>query len=295
MKNKCDIFLEKFRNCASRTEFSSPVGNSLSATSPAGNPGGGTICSPFTGGASASNSQNGILSSITYILPTSPVVSSPHLSVASFAAGGPDVQSLNQKIIMDQFDIPTQDFTDGFELADGSKLKGADGQILDQYFSLHSTGMIGLASSNAGVTAAGSYQFAVLSDDGAIFSASEVNGNTASVQNDGNHNDIFACSSHSVNLQPGAPVSFQMDYYQGPPQRLALILLWRKVDPNNPATLQDTLCGSGTTGHGTYFFAPDSQGVPQPTANYNAILSHGWQVVPSANFVLPAGTLNSCN
>ena len=287
-----------FQNCAPVSFVPIPQnGNGLNQVSSTASP----ICNPLTNGTGVGTGQNGVLTTITYLPPTSSVVTQTSLSTASFLPGQPDVQVIPNPVYLNEFSIFTQNFTLGFQTANGTDVVDLNGNELDQYFSLQSQGFIGAATP-------GAYQFAILSDDGSVFYIGDGQGHFQPlINNDGSHSNRFSCAQTVVNVGANSLIPFQINYYQGPPVRLGLMLFWRIVDPGNSTTMADPLCPSpqfGTTEGDEYFFGVDpNSGLPVPTTNYDnpaagsttGILNRGWQVVPAQSFFLTQGTSNPCN
>ena len=248
------------------------------------------VCDPF--GTSGGGATSGLQASLTYIPPNSPENTTSAeidaLTVSSFLAGAPDVVSENTQIFLSQLDVPDQDFTDGFQAANGQSLTDLSGNVLVSFFALHIDSNLVLPSGMP----AGDYEFAVLSDDGAIVSIGAPGSSTANQQlinNDGAHSNTIGCSSTTVSMSAGQSIPLHVEYFQGPPVRLGLILFWRPIAAGQ--SLADSQCG---VNEGDSYYFMDSSTGPQPTQNYQDFLSRGWQVVPPSAFVLPSGTTNPC-
>jgi hypothetical protein len=261
----------------------------LSVTNPPPND---PICTPFdnTTGSSKNkvSAQNGLSATLTYI-PSSYITKTTVLSTQSFIPGMPNVVKVPNPVILNQLDIFTQDFTLGFPTASGT-LDDLNGNELDQYFSLQIPGSIML---NSGDTA-GNYQFMLLSDDGATMSLVNSAGTLVPfINDDGTHSNQLGCETSTVPLQVNQPLNFQVNWYQGPADRLGLVLLWRKGASVNLA--QSSNCGMAQDD--AYYFTSDpTTDLPVATSNWtNMVAQGGWSVVPASNFYLPAGTTNPCN
>ncbi len=105
-------------------------------------------------------------------------------------------------ICMTKFDVPVRDFTAGFPDIPG----------LFEWFALE-------AKANLVVNNAGTYNFRLLSDDGARLYID----NKIAVDNDGVHKPQDA--SASLNLSAGEH-EFRLQYFQGPRTQIALQLFW---------------------------------------------------------------------
>jgi hypothetical protein len=248
------------------------------------------VCNPF--GETGGSANSGLQATLTYIPPNSPENTTSAeidmLTVASFLSGAPDVVTENTEVFLSQLDVPDQNFTDGFQGANGTSLTDLSGNVLVSFFALHIDSELVLPSGMP----AGNYQFAVLSDDGSIVSIGAAGSSVASQQlidNDGPHSNTLGCATQTVSLSAGQSIPLHVEYFQGPPVRLGLILFWRQISAGQ--SLSDSLCG---VEEGDSYYFTDSSSGPQPTQNYQNLLSRGWQVVPPSAFVLPSGTSNPC-
>jgi len=260
---------------------------SLPLTTPASNP---MVCNPFGGGEAnaTGNPHNGLQASLTYIPAESPLTANggQGLTINSFSSGSPDVVLEPTPIIFNQLNVPTVDFSVGFQNSAGATLTDSLGKTLNQYFSLHLDSLLML---NPGEVE-GDYQLGLLSDDGAILSLS-LNGSGGLqdwINNDGTHQNQLGCAAQTVHLKPSVPIPVHIDYFQGPLYRIGLILLWRF----NPGSLYESLCGKDE--HDQFYFRPTVNNPSLPTSNFQGLLNRGWSIVPASNFYLPSGT-NNCN
>ncbi len=182
--------------------------------------------------------------------------------------------------------VPTRDFTEGFPNANGQLLT-FNGSVLLEWFALFMESEIQLGPQDA----PGSYQLALLADDGAVLSI-KAPGNDSFVQfinDDGTHPTTMACATTPLVLNSYDTVPMQLEYYQGPRYQIALQLLWRPWPTSGSAV--DPLCGTS----GNYqFFDPDN--IPStPEQNYLNLESRGWKPLTSSNYVIPNGGSNPCN
>ncbi|MBC7661883.1 MAG: hypothetical protein H7249_19495 [Chitinophagaceae bacterium] len=106
-------------------------------------------------------------------------------------------------VCMDQFDVPTRSFQDGFPGVPG----------LYEWFALHTAGRIVIPTD-------GPYTFRLTSDDGSIF---YIDG-TKVVDNDLAHSTKAV--EGNTNLTAGDH-AFVLDYFQGPADQIALQLFWK--------------------------------------------------------------------
>jgi len=189
-------------------------------------------------------------------------------------------------VFLNQLNIPTRDFTEGFPAANGTLLS-FQGSVLLQWFSLYLESEIQLGPTDA----PGAYQFALLADDGAVMNI-KAQGNDAFTQfinDDGTHPTTMACSTTPLTINQYDLIPMQLSYYQGQKYQIALQLLWRPWPTSGSAV--DPLCGTS----GNYqFFDPDT--VPStPQQNYLDLESRGWKPLAPANFIIPGNGTNPCN
>ncbi len=250
-----------------RAEFAFENGGSFSQTEPP------TVCSPFDPANPPSN-QNGLAGSIQYLEASQPRYS----SVLDMVSKGKDA---GVKLILSQLDVPTVAFTKGFvDSKTGAALKTSSGDTLIEWFSIDVRSELLLSDTDS----AGFYQLALLSDDGAVLNidATLTDAGTLLVDNDGEHPTRMGCASKGIELKKNISRPIRVKFYQGPRYHIALTLMWRKVSAENSAT--DANCG--LTGNDVFW---DSTKTPSlATAKYNELLTRGWKVVPSKNFILPS-------
>jgi hypothetical protein len=153
---------------------------------------------------------------------------------------------------------------------------------LNEYFSLHFTGRLKTSKAEGSKV----YQFAIISDDGAIFSIYNGSRYQEIVNNDGTHSAKLACSAIPVKVYPFTALSipFKLDYYQGPRSEIALILMYREWTDN---TVEEPLCG---TEGSAYWFNPVNSAPQDP---YKQLLTRGWKPVPDSMIFL--NTVSSHN
>jgi hypothetical protein len=260
----------------------SPVAGQIPSTTPSTLPSPipeKTVCDPF-GTTSpvvpATEVGHGLIASLKYLDDSMP----RYTTVGDYQKYGLPVDA---NFYFFQLNVPTRYFTQGFQNQNGMSLSKPDGTILYEYFSLHYESQL-LLPKGMGTK---KYQMGVIADDGTVLRVNQGVGYTTWVNNDGTHPTRFACAKKALQLndQQGLPIT--VDYYQGPRYNIALMLMIREwtddtasgssFNPNDP------FCGA--EGNDLFF---DYQTIPsQPKANFQALLSRGWQVVPAEYFYLP--------
>jgi len=204
--------------------------------------------------------------------------------VADYINNGTDT---GVTVFLNSINVPTRDFYEGFPAANG-QLLSFNNQVLLEWFALDLHSDLQLQATDT----AGDYQFALLSDDGAIFSLQlpGSQGFTTIVNDDGTHPTTMACATSPVTFTQGQPIPMHLQYYQGPRYQIALQLMWRPW-PSKQSSVNDPLCGAS----GNYeFFDPDVE-PSTPQQNYLALLARGWLPVPAGNFVIPYEGINPCS
>lgn len=242
------------------------------------------VCDPFNGENSSSGGAeaSGIHSRLHYI----PGDGSGYSTVSDFITFGTEVDA---DIFFNQLFVPTRPFDRGFVTQGGQTLMAADGvTTLYEWFAMRFKGRLKLGSQDL----PGSYQMAILSDDGAVLDIDHGNGLIERlVDNDGWHGTRMGCAADPLDLNVGDRVPFSLDYFQGPRFHIALVVLWRPW-PSDPSQVQDPLCGKV----GNSFWFDSTQDPPAPTANFQALLERGWRVLTPDNYLLPeANVTNPCN
>lgn len=194
-------------------------------------------------------------------------------------------------IFMSNFDIPTKPFRRGFVTTEGNLIRDAYGKIVDKHFSLHFETVLQLRSGDV----AGNYQFALLSDDGAVLKIDKGNGLETVVDGDGKHAMKMSCAADPVYLDQSSALPLNIDYYVGSRGHLGLVLLWRewpveaesshKKNQSSHHQWMDSECGAQGEGR---FFNPGHWKHGKHTKTFEDLLARGWKVVPAGNLFLPA-------
>lgn len=237
--------------------------------------------------------------------PSSPVICDPNSAPVSaeyglrgelYTATANESQNVDQMIqrgtklssdlYLNDLAIPTTAFDRGFTSVDGHTLKDLQGQTLIEYFALNLHSQLALSETDS----EGEYQLAVLADDGAILSVTDLNGQTVTVNNDGLHQTQMQCAGSTVTMRRGRPLPMKLKWYQGPRMHIALTMLWRKVSSSSSSALKEEACGAA--GNDLFW---DSSKVPSvQTDYYQRILSRGWKVLGKKNFLLKPPEQNPC-
>jgi len=180
-----------------------------------------------------------------------------------------------------ELNISPRAFDKGFVTDDGTVLKGDNGAKVSNFFSLQFESMLRLMPHDP----EGHYQFALLADDGAVMRIRQDDGNyTVIVDNDGDHATRLGCAAQSVAMTRDMSLQIQVDYFQGPNEYVALALLWRQVDPSDPASLSDPLCGET----GTNLFFDPSKIPSAPMLGWQQLTDRGWRVIGPRNLYMPS-------
>jgi len=251
-----------------------------------------TVCSPLAGSGGA-----GTVSSGPSIGPTLAAVSGLAGRLYALKPGSPLPQNLQQlfanstdqnvNVFLNDVNVPTRLFNEGFPAADGHLLTDSTGQTLVEYFGLDLSSGLQLGPQDT----PGDYQLALLADDGALLSLENGSPNNLItwIDNDGLHPTRMGCATQPLNFQPGQNIPIRLQYFQGPRYEIALTLMWRHWPTNGQCT-SDPLCG--TTGNYA-FFNPDKASAPEQ--NYIDLLTRGWLPIAPINYVIPNLGFNPCS
>lgn len=183
------------------------------------------ICDPFSNGGKKDPTK-GIRGTLHYYEVGDPRISSIKNSL-DFIPGVPGVVSSPNPVYLNQLDVPTRAFSDGFVGGDGQLLRTANGDALIEWFSLR------MASNLTAPTALddGEYQFAMNSDDGALLKV-DTDGDGVYeplVDDDTIHSPHMKCATRTVTLKNGKLLPFTLDYFQGPRVLITLQVLWKRI------------------------------------------------------------------
>jgi hypothetical protein len=229
------------------------------------------VCDPFSHTDGDTKAEAGIKADLYYIEDKT----KPKAVFNDFVTHGIHSEKV---IFMNDINVPTRRFSTGFATQANEILKKSNGENLVEWFALSMKGRLQLAPGQA----PGDYQFATLSDDGSILYIQPSDSKELSplISADGHHSTKFSCAASPVKLEVGKKVDFKLDYFQGPREHIAMILMYRPYDAKN---ILDPLCGTVSI---SYFH--DSATVPSTVGEgYKKLLSRGWKPVPAANFALP--------
>jgi hypothetical protein len=230
------------------------------------------VCDPFSNNPNLPGADylHGVVAQLRYLPPSGP----RYNKVADYKTYG---ILADATLFFSQINVPTRSFSLGFMTAGGQPVIIGNGDVLYEYFSVHFDSQIQLTATDP----VGSYQFAVLSDDGAVLQIDRGSGLSNLINNDGDTPTRLRVSQTPVVFPDRTTkLPIHLDYYQGPRYHIAMLLLWRPWPGSGGGEPLDGRAGND------YFF--DSTKVPStPQAPYNQLLSRGWQPVPAANFILP--------
>jgi hypothetical protein len=185
---------------------------------------------------------------------------------------GGDTVVNRSKLFLTRLDVPTRSFTTGFPKLSGDKIKADDGNDLTEYFHIDFRSELKLGETEE----EGLYELATVSDDGVRLS---VDGEMH-LENPGLQSTRMTCSTSYVDLRRTSSLPIRVEYFQGPRNHIALMMVWRKVDES---TERDPLCDVMSI---SKWF--DSKTVPStPKQHFNDITARGWTVVPAHVFRIP--------
>ncbi len=234
------------------------------------------------GGDQPGSRQNGLVGDL-FSLKDDPTIDKSKINLDVFRNNR---NQLDAKVYSSQLNVPTRRFTDGFSPQDGSSplVHPETGEVLVEYFMLHYKSELIVSEEEEG-----QYQFALLSDDGSILRLDKdgaANGikYVSVVEHGSTHPTRLECGKDFFQLKANTPLPIEVEYFQGPREHIALILLWRKVVPGSQ--LKYSYCGE----QGNDLFFDYSKLPSKPKDPFKTVLSEGWQIIPPSNFLLPSGS-----
>lgn len=164
-----------------------------------------------------------------------------------------------ENIYFSNFNVPERIFSEGFGASANEFLKNKKGEKLVEWFSIKAKGNIVLPKNES----IGFYHIVSLSDDGVkVIIAGETIINKQNPQS-----PTIDCANKLIYFSSNLEQSFELSYFQGPRNRIALSTFIKKID--NPA---------GFT-NGSYCGLHDPQ----------LLLNDGYKIIEPAWFTLPAG------
>src|SRR5205823_4265055 len=124
---------------------------------------------------------------------------------------------VNTEIFLANLNIPTHDYSTGLWTG-GAGIKDNSGDLLVEWFGLLAASQIKLGQNDA----AGDYQLALFADDGASLYLA----NHLLIGSEGLHQTTMACAQQVVSLNKNTRIPMQLTYFEGPRQKISLILMW---------------------------------------------------------------------
>jgi hypothetical protein len=245
-------------------------------------PQGTTVCSPLNGGpVMPLNYVNGLAGRL-YSLDTG--APTPNSLSQMFS----DSTDVGINLFLDDLNVPTRLFTEGFPAADGTLLQNAQGKTLVEWFGMDVYSEIQLGPSDV----EGPYQLAILADDGANLMIKAIGNNdyTKFIDDDGTHPTKMSCATSPLVINSYDRIPMHMQYYQGPRYEIALQLMWRPW-PKDASAVKDPLCGTS----GNYQFFDPTKTPSEPLQNYKDLLARGWKPLAPVNYVIPELGYNPCH
>lgn len=228
------------------------------------------VCDPFDDGGVVTPTDfvEGLYAKLWYLSDDQP----RYKSVEDMINNG---HPSGQELFFSEVIVPTRLFSMGFPTEIGGIVKTDDGKDLIEYFAMEMNGGLRLGPDDL----EGTYEMALLSDDGSIMSVAEGDGEyQVIVNNDGDHPTKFGCGQRlTFTNQTQYKVKFK--YYQGPKYHISMIPMWRRV---TESTQPETQCGK--LGNNMYF---DYNNGSTPQQAYKDLLARGWRPLTKENFLLP--------
>jgi hypothetical protein len=265
-----------FQNC-SKVSFSTDSSDGLNANGLL-QPHDDLVCDPLSGSNSC---DGGVIGEIYYLTMA---------EAQSYGNGNSGPNGLHYyyddgtraptTIVLTDIFVPTRSFRSGFPIQNGSLVTTSDGTLFEFFaFKLYTDLKLQAGDSD------GDYQFALLADDGAnLLNRSS---RSVMVNDDGTHRTRFGCSTKTFRMDSNTTIPLEVQFYQGPRDRMALTLMWRKISPGG--SLSDTACNDtledGTTkiDGNNDFFGPNMDDF-STSYEYGKLLQRGWRPVSAGNF-----------
>jgi len=225
------------------------------------------VCDPFGGTDEEPDFQSGLKADLYYAS-----ASSNFKSVNDYITKG---QKADKFFFFSQINVPTRLFNLGFPLETGGLVQDDNNTDLVEYFAMRFSTVLKLGPNDQ----PGTYEFALLSDDGAFLRYRNDAGDYVElVNNDKEHMTRLGCGGR-LTLDRDSEVVLQLDYFQGPRQHISLIPIWRRVDDTSAT---ESLCGKNGN---SYWFDFNNQSAPQKP--YKQLLARGWRPIAAANYQMP--------
>jgi hypothetical protein len=237
---------------------------------PPADPAAPAVCDPFGEGGSLGR-DHGLKAELFHLEDDQP----QYEFVADYIKHGHKAPAT---LYLNQVNVPTRRFDQGFATTNGQLLKTLKGDTLYEWFSLRLETVVRLGPEDS----PGRRQFALLADDGAMLYLHDGSERKTLVSNDGWHGTRFRVAPEPVTMDQQSALSLELQYFQGPRYHIALILMWRDW-PEEHDAWRDPL--DGRTGNELYFDSTKQPSAPQQA--YLDLLSRGWRPLKPINFFLP--------
>lgn len=231
-----------------------------------------TVCDPF-GADPDPRSNQGLKAELWWLEPGQAAQS----SVQGLISTG---TKSDRSLFFSTLNVPTRMFNVGFANETGDTVKSDSGSTLIENFALRFKSILRLAPDQSEAM----YEFAILSDDGAILTLRDADGvYRKNVDNDGNHPTRLGCGVLPVRMDRETELPMALEYYQGPRHHISLVVLMRefKADRTGLVNGKDPACGLTSN---DAWFDPNRGSAPQRA--YTDLLARGWKPLSKDNFAL---------
>lgn len=243
------------------------------------------VCDPF-GSAEVGQRVNGVWGRIFYWDPwwdpvTQTACTTKRTGPGNVAGYISEGVMIDVELFLNQLNVPTRPFDQGFSTQDAMILKTPRGDTMYEYFALQMESVLKLGNRDT----PGYYQFAMIADDGSVMQMDDHGVFRTVVNNDGTHPTKMACANEAVYFDANTRLPVKINYYQGPRYHIAMMLMWRKVADASAASLVESQCGKS----GNSYFFNSNVSPPAPSSNYAGLINRGWKVLSADNYLLPPG------
>lgn len=253
---------------------------------------GGFVCSPF-GATTNQSEKSGLKAELRFLDQGANLTTSQKNSILATQYFNDQDSNFIKKpevVFLNDVNVPTRIFNQGFEGSDGKVLEDNQGHALIEYFALKMDSVLKLTDTDP----EGFYELASIADDGSVVQIKQDDHWVTVISNDGAHSTKMGCMDHKIVLNKTTRLPIRIIYNQGPREQIANVLVWNYRGPaaNTAANVSSDssihgYCGKASTDQ---FWSSNSQ----EGAWITDLKSKGWKVVANGNFQLPDNEINPC-
>lgn len=292
-QNCAKLDIQNLEDTAQRTTAGVPVEEPAVQTSFSIEDSNGYVCSAF-GTTTVPSDKSGLKAELRFLDQGSVLSSSQKnafLSTQYFNDNDANFIKKEESIFLNDVNVPTRIFNQGFQGSDGKTLEDNQGHALIEYFALKMESVLKLGPKDA----AGYYELASIADDGSVVQIKENGQWVDLIKNDGAHSTQMGCTDRRLKMDANTRIPIRIFYNQGPREQIANVLVWNY---RGPATSNVTTIPTEPSIHGYCGKASTDMFWSPATSKANTwitdLYSKGWKVVATENFLLPDNEVNPC-